>query len=394
MRTLIFLLLLNSTAFAQQYVAEAPLNAVLRSGFYNIPLTPKATSLLTPDFRNIRIIDEKNVEAPYVIDVEKPRFVNVEFIDYEMEKDQVKGCCTKLILSNDKKNQISNIILEVRNAETTKRATLLGSDDKQTWYTLKENFVLSDLVNTENTSALRILDFPLSDYSFYEIIVNDSTTAPLNISRAGYYNTSTDYGVYVDIQEVSISAVENQKEHRTEVSIEFDTIQFIDKIDLEISGPQFYHRRAVVFDDNMNTIQSVDITSTHKTTIDNSMRSKVLTLFVYNDNNPPLKFDAVYAYQFKRSLTAWLSSEHHYRVAIGCDSMRAPVYDLEYFRDSIPPHPSELNMDMIRNMEKFKKETDPTFFTTKKIVWFAIISVIALLGLMSARMLRDKNLEQ
>jgi len=304
MRKLVVVLFFPVSVFGQHFNAEAPLPPVLKNGFYNIPLPPKVSAWLEPDYRNIRIIDENGKEVPYVIQAEQPTFSNVEFIGYEIEKSSEKDCCTILTVINKERKQLNNIILEVKNAEVVKRATLRGSDDKQSWYALKGEFVLGSFSDNRKTSQLSILDFPLSNYEFYQIVINDSTTAPLNIVRAGYYNTNTDYGVYVEIPGVAITQADSVRQKMTFVQIVFDTTHFIDKLELTVAGPQFYRRQATLAD------RPFEIVSTHQPTLDLSLKESKLVVSVYNENNPSLKFNGVKAWQLRRSLTAWLELGH------------------------------------------------------------------------------------
>jgi hypothetical protein len=387
------LFLVPLIGFSQQFNAEAPLPVVGNNGFYNIPLPPDVTSWLEPDLRNIRIVDENGKEVPYIIQKELPTFHNVEFIEYQIEKTQRKNCCTTLIILNKERKELNNIILEVRNAEIVKKATLIGSDDSKTWYALKDEFVFGNFSDNRRTSQLSILDFPLSNYSYYQVLINDSTTAPLNIVRAGYYNTSTDYGVYVEVPGINISQADSLTEHATYVRILFDTTQFIDKLDFEITGPQFYKRRARLMDkDRVSSIASFDIVSTHQLSIPLSLKAAELQLYVQNDNNPSLRFSSARAWQLRRSLTAWLEAGHTYKVGVG-DSLRAPVYDLEFFRDSIPAQPPVLQLGEVTKFTHAVEATTPTYFTNRNIIWVAIAIVVIVLGVMSVRLLRENSHE-
>ncbi|HMJ71055.1 MAG TPA: hypothetical protein VK508_19275 [Cyclobacteriaceae bacterium] len=402
-KLLCFLLLTPVIGLAQQFVAEAPLPAVDKAGFYNIPLPPGITALLESDLRNIRIVDEKGMEVPYIIQADQPVFSNVEFIEYNMQKTRQKDCCTVLTLINHQKDQISNIILDVKNAETTKEATLRGSDDQQSWYALKERFTLGDFSNSRATSKLSILDFPLSNYVYYQIVINDSTTAPLNIIKAGYYNVSTDYGVYVEVPSVTITSADSVKDKTTWAVIHFDTTQFVDKIEFGIAGPPFYKRDATLFQKDhyyvkrvkkeyLNPVKSFNLISTQQASVTLSMKTPELVLRVSNGDNPRLEFKGVKVWQLKRSLTAWLPSGNGYRIVVGSDSLQAPVYDLEFFRDSIPDKPTVLQPgDVKKFIRPVEASATPTFFTNRNIIWIAIAIVVVILGAMSMRMIREKS---
>src|SRR5688572_8794052 len=90
-----------ATGIAQTFRGESPLSKVETDGFYRIAVTPELTTHLNENFTNIRIIDSKGVEVPYLFQQEKPEYHTLQFKTYAIvEKKQTKGCCTTLILHN------------------------------------------------------------------------------------------------------------------------------------------------------------------------------------------------------------------------------------------------------------------------------------------------------
>jgi hypothetical protein len=405
MKKLIALLFLVPViGFSQRYVAEAPLPAIGVEGFYSIPLPSEITSRLTVDGSNVRIFDEKGVEVPYILQADPSQFSKTEFVEYKIQQELRKGCCTILTLINDKKNTISNIMLEVANADVAKLANLRGSDDRKTWYALKDDFLLGGFSSANSTSELEILSFPLSKYEFYQISIDDSTSAPFKILKAGYYNSSMANGVYTEIPGISIATADSVKDKTTWVKITMPhDVEFVDKIQFDIEGPKFYHRQAIVYTketytykgvkrETLNDVYHFDLTSTHEKSLNVTMKPKDLSIKIVNEDNPSLKVKVVRAWQLRRSLTAWLDAGHTYKVAIAERTIAAPTYDLIMFQDSIPRTLPSLVLGAVTSLEKEKEEVvAPTYFTNRNIIWVAIIAVIAILGTMSVRMLRDSD---
>jgi hypothetical protein len=89
-------------------------------------------------------------------------------------------------------------------------------------------------------------------------------------------------------------------------------------------------------------------------------------------------------------LSSRLQKGKHYTMRFGKD-LRMPAYDLYNFRTSIP---EELPALQIRNIKPVVKETKeigtPTFFTSRRMIWAALILVIALLGFITLRMVRER----
>jgi hypothetical protein len=405
MRILILLLFLTSGLYAQKFVAEGSLPTVARDGFYRVAIDPEVASLASSSFANLRIVDEAGKETPYILEEEVPVFSTQQFLEYKiLEKKQVKGCCTKLILSNPDKKSINNISLQIKNAETYKQATLRGSDDRQTWYALKEQFSLNVIDGGNQTYEIRILDFPLCNYPFLSITVDDSLSAPLNFVRAGYYNTNTTLGIYSSVPSLKFSVGEKTKEKETHITITLDTARLIDKLELSLSGLPFYLRQATLYETGtrlnkkkkpepfQNYIQQIQLTSTHASTIRlDGRKFQNLLLVIENNDNPPLIIDSVTAFQLNRYATAWLKKGASYKMKIGSADMSAPIYDLGFFRDSIPNSPTIIQASKISLIKEQKEIRPKSIFENKQIIWAAIILVAIVLGYMSVKMIGGKG---
>ncbi len=405
MRTIFGLLFLTARLAAQTFVAEGTLPKVDRDGFYRVAITPEATAFLSPSFGNLRIVDETGKETPYFIEEEVPVFSKPQFKEYNIfKKEYQKGCCTNLILSNPNRSSISNISLQIKNAETSKEATLLGSDNGETWYALKEHFYLNTLDGGDQTFEIRILDFPLSNYQFLSLVVNDSTSAPLNIIGVGYYNMNIISGMYSKVPSLKFSTQENLKEKQTLITIRLDTARLMDNLEFFISGQPFFQRQATLYETGTrlnkkkkvehfrNYLQSVELTSTHAATIVlSALKSQNLLLVIENNDNPPLQIDSVRALQLNRYATAWLKKGVEYKLKMGDANTNAPIYDLGFFRDSVQVRPTVLRPTGIALFSKSKDTKPQTFFTNKNIIWVAIILVAVVLGYMSLKMIKEKG---
>ena len=396
--------LISNVVCAQTFQAEAVVPVVEKAGFYRILIEPKATSIANEYFSNFRLIDNDNIEVPYILSVESPSFSATEFQEYELvSKDIQSGCCTKLLLRNHRQLPIRNISLIIKNADTHKNATLLGSDDKITWYALKENFYFDAINNPDQTFEVRILDFPLASYEFLSITIDDSTSAPLNIVKAGYYETQSTFNKLQPIPGLKFSQSENRTQKQSLVSIRFDSAQLIDKLSFIISGQPFYHRQATLYEkatrknrkgklENYNRfLRNMELTSTHEATLTlNAGKLKDLLLIVENGDNPILNFTLVNALQQNRYITAWLEPEEKYSLKIGAGDLSAPVYDLDYFKDKIPNQPPVLSLTGFLFLEA-KSNNHTTSVFKKEYIWSAIGLVSLVLGYMSWKMIQEKQ---
>lgn len=402
MRTLVILFLMVSrSATSQTFVVSASLPKVDRTGFYRIPLSPELISHLNNGFTNLRIYDSQQ-EVPYLIKEEVPVFTTRKFVEYPVVEKMSRDLFTQIIFTNKERKSINNVTLVIKNAETTKKATLLGSDDRANWYALKENFYLSSVQGVNQTYEMRILDFPLSNYSSFKLKINDSTSAPLNILKVGYYESDLVAGNYTQLPQPQWSIREDRSNKKSIVKIAFDALMLIDKFEFEIKAPALYNRTAIIQHPvtfitrkgkevtRNEYIQSIQFISTQQSSFHlPSVVSKELFMEISNDDNPPLQIAAVKAYQLNRYLVTWLEKSKSYEIKIGKAEMPAPSYDIGYFKDSIPGNAPTLKPNNVTVIQPKVTVSKSNWFSDKRFIWAAIVIVAAILGLMSYRMVKE-----
>lgn len=405
MRSLLLLffgLVGSIAAVAQSFKGEATLPPVDVDGFYRIFIQPSLSPYLNGDFTNIRIYDQGNKEVPYLFQQEAPTYYTQVFKEYEIvEKRQQKNCCTSLMLRNPNGSAINNISLSIKNAEIIKQATLLGSDDKQNWFALKQRFVLNAIDNKNQTSEVKILDFPLSNYTYYLLQIEDSTSAPLNILTAGYYEVSSEEGKFTEVTTLNVVKSDSSVERKSYVQIKFDTAQVVDKLTVTMTGPTYFLRKASLSTKREKLNRKGEKEYYYEWLYDfelSSKQSSVINLSgihvteflvtIENDDNPSLEVASIKTYQLNRYITAFLKKGIPYTIKLGSQELQAPTYDLGFFKDSIPNQPQVLAMGAITIFKDEVPQTT-TFFTNRSIIWIAIVLVIVVLGFMSLKLVRE-----
>lgn len=397
------ILIQTTIAWSQPFNGEAQLHPVGEDGFYRIFINPETAVHLNTSFANIRIYDHLDKETPYMLQQELPSSSSEEFKEYKiLEKKHQKGCCTSLILHNPDRNAVNSINLVVKNADVTKEAVLLGSDDQQHWFALKERFLLYPTLNSSGTSEIKIVDFPLSNYSFFSLQINDSISAPLNILGAGYFESVTTTGKYTEIPVQKITTTDSLSQKKTYVHFQFDTLRTVDMLELSMKGSAFFMRKAGLYvrkerilrtgskELYYDLLRKIELSSIHPAGIElNGIKVDDLLLVVENDDNPPLEIDYAKAFMLNRYLVAYLKKEQPYTIKIGDETLAAPVYDLRFFEASIPGNAPVLTMGELVVFERNTAAPGFTFFTTRAFIWAAVVLVIVILGFMSVRLLRD-----
>ncbi len=393
---------------AQKFVAESHLPNVPADGFYRVLLEPDITAYLNNDFSNIRIYDKENKETPYFLKFEVPYLYTTTFKEYRILNRQVlKDSATILTIANPEQKTIDNISLLIKNAHVTKQASLYGSDDNQSWYILKDRLYLTDIENASATSELKIVDFPLSNYKFYQIRIADNMEGPLNILKAGYYSNGSEDGTYQEVPLKNFSQTELEHEKVSHVRIKFDTAHFVDRLQWEVTGQRLYKRTVIVYSVEERITprgkksQYVDYIGTFEMQTGQpsvfqipGRKMKEILMVVENHDNQPMKFKSVKAFVLNRYATLWLERNNQYTVRIGEGDMPAPVYDLRFFEDSVPKNTQVVKAKSIVALEEPAVEETASLFTSKWFIWSALVVVMIFLAVMSYRMVKETSVAE
>jgi hypothetical protein len=394
---------------AQKFVAESHLPNVPADGFYRVLLEPHITAYLNPGFTNIRIYDKENKETAYFLKFEVPYLYTITFKEYQiLSKRILKDSVTVLTIANPEQKTIDNISLLIKNARVTKSASLYGSDDNQSWYILKDRLYLTDIENTSSTSEVKIVDFPLSNYKFYQIRISDDSEGPLNILKAGYYSNGSEDGTYQEVPVRNFSQTELDREKVSHVRIKFDTAHFVDRLQWEVTGQRLYKRKVIVYSVEQRITtrgkksQYVDYIGNFEMQTGQpsifqipGKKIKEILMVVENHDNQPMKFETVKAFMLSRYATVWLERNNQYTIRIGEDEMPEPVYDLKYFEDSVPKNTQVVKAKSIVALgEPVAAEETTSFFTSKWFIWSALIVVMIFLAVMSYRMVKETSVPE
>ncbi|MFC5271653.1 hypothetical protein [Adhaeribacter terreus] len=401
------LLSLKTLCFGQEKLYKAPLPAVSENGFYRINLRPEIVRFTNADFSDLRIHDNKNHELPYLLERTATEKTTRYFREYPIVgKNNIPKINTTLVIQNPRKSKINNLALVIKNTNVSKNASLSGSADAQNWYALEDDYLLQSVSNSEATSEVKVLHFPLSDYEFYKLEINDSASAPLNILTAGFYDFNAENGQYEIIPELSLKRTDSANIKKTFLWFSAEMPVLIDKLDFKIDSATFYLRNATVFvrktvNDRRNKkleswvpVQSFQLRSDGKNAFQfTGFRAKEFYVEIENADNPPLNIAAVNAFQLKTYLIAELKKNREYALYFSDAKAVLPTYDLPFFKDKLPGNLPVLEpLAVIKNaMPEAPKSAVNRFFQHEILIWIALLVVIAFLGYMTYKMLKETS---
>ena len=136
------------------------------------------------DLADLRIRDEHGREVAYFVREATSVSRGRDFEPYPIELIR-RTFQTDIRIQTDGE-RISSFTVRVKHADTNKKAILKGSNDGESWYAVRDRFRFSEQAEVHETEALLTVSFPVSDYRYYLLSINDSLSAPLNILSVGH----------------------------------------------------------------------------------------------------------------------------------------------------------------------------------------------------------------
>ncbi len=397
---LIILLIISvTTSYGQTFRWKSDLAPVKKTSFYQILISPSIFAKLNDSESDLRIFDQSNTEIPYIFNQENHIDQYLLFREYKIieKENNRKKDYTKLIIHNPKKTNITNFALIIKNADIRKHLTLSGSNDNKNWYIIKEKYFFEPLYSNNENSVIKILDFPMSNYEYYQVVIYDFFHNPINIIKAGYFDMQQEEGLYSSID--SLTFEQTEKDQQSLIKIQLTDNYQIDKLKIEVESDKFYYRKCrffIIKEERHNRktekyevdIKHTALNSYSENTSIIDLRNNELYIEIENHDNQPLKIKSIKAYQLNRYLSVELSDTSNYELRFGNDELHAPIYDLAYFQDSIA---TEKELIKPKVTQVYQKDTkSKAFIEMDKIyIWIAIILVSIVMIYMVTNMLRE-----
>lgn len=396
---LVNFIFINSLANAGNFQYQSAIDSISQDGFHKILLIPEVISALKNDYSDIRIFDSENNEIPYLLTKESAIRSNSYFKEYKILKNQnlTKSAVNQVILKNPLAKPVSELYLIVRNSAIEKEITLKGSDDLKNWFIITQKYPSVIGLFQDETSEIKVLDFPKSNYKYFMLQMSIKKEEPLQILKAGYYDISQEAGLYSEVPVLSVIQNDSSKYKKSFVTVKFKASLEISKIELQIKGPKIYQREFQLFNeiksDNRTMIEYVGtyVLSSKWPSIWelNIFRTNELLISINNEDNVPLKVEKVKAYQLNVYLTAQLRKNVKYYLRFGNMELSKPEYDLKYFTDSIPKNLIQVKSAVPEKLKTEQPKTVVRSFFNNTIMWFVLVFIIALLTFLTLKITKE-----
>lgn len=371
------------TLSAQSYWEETT-DTVSTSGYYHIGLSQEIAGL---GLNRLKILDEAGREVPFFIRSSVPVKEMSRMEMYDLLLNVRKDSVNTLIVRNNGE-QVSRFYVRMKEAEVTKHIAIRGSNDREQWFSVKQR----SLLQTENNpglGAIAIVDFPLGNYNYYELVVTNNSRSPLDIAGVGKMEESNIYGQFIELPS---GIFEVKEEENGNSVITFPSMKFpyyISKIELNATSKGHYSRNAHLEKEHHNSV-FFEVSSRQAPVFyfDNILFDRNDSrIIIGNQNNPPLTIRDVKLFGMSRYLCAYLDAGLTYHIRTSDEPSRR--YDIQNFEAEIP-----LNLPVVQTTGLAKHTlVEPArhlrFFEKPVFLWGVIVLTGIVLLLICLRMLRE-----
>jgi hypothetical protein len=378
---------------AQEFKVKAALDTVAIPGFYKIPVLPELTAYTKADLSDLRIKDNNNKQVPFIIRQSLPIIPAGAFLEFPILKTTTDSLTTTIELACPVKTGNDHLSLIIANNAVERYISISGSNNRQQWFIIDEHIHLSSSGQDASGSFVQSVYFPFSRYPYYKIVINNALTDPLNISKAGIYTSKINSGTQHFRENPPVSfAQKDSSNGLSYITIYQKDAYLLDRVVMNLDGPKYYKRTAHIYyltgKGIRNYIKSFEMNSGQLPVVSTGpVKAKSLLIEIENNDNPPLKVQAIKTEQSSKDVVAFLEKGKTYFILAGNESVKAPQYDLLQFRDSIPNQLTSLSYNNLQPTEVTVQRKE--IFNWSNWLWPAIIITLLALGFLTYKLLAD-----
>lgn len=391
---------LNAGAQENQFNYKRKINGVSKEDWYSIALPANLFKNCQPDFRDLRIVElmsNDTTEVQYLLDIMDTE-INTQEVELSSINESRSGGEYYITFSNSgyKVNYLELTFQEKNYFGTVK---IEGSNDRKKWFELAKDEKVFAVQNAREQYASSIINFPLTDYSFLRLTI--ASTDKITFSSAAFRLDEINPGSFDDIA-TSFSVRTDKKSKRTIIDVKLSDYRPVSNVTLEIQQQNDFYRQITVetlvdstktergWIKNYQTISGNLITSfkANQFSIPFTLTNR-LRMTIENYDNPPLKISGIRLNGARVQLRAKMKTENSY-LFYGNPQAFKPNYDIEHFKDKVPLQMAEASLGPEETIGKAPTPIS-AIFENKAWLWGILLSVVALLGFFTLRMMKSKS---
>jgi hypothetical protein len=379
----------------------AALDTVKTSGFYNIALTPQINAHLKTDYNDVRIVNADGKWVPHALHVpalEITKHAASTDLKFSLAENNKTN---SIFLFEGKKMQLKNIELKIRNTGAERYCSLSGSDDGKNWFVINDSIFINPIPAEEENRSIFKIYFPLSNYSFYKLIVFNSNKNPYDVNGITTSFNINDPTIYQTKISSNPATIISQKDSNkiSYIKIIQQHPYHFDGFNIKVSAVKYFNRTMDLYVPNDakhsfsnpgTLLQSYTISNNSNLSFRTpTIKDSVFYLLIRNEDNLPLKVNEVSTTLNEPIIKAYLEAGNSYRLILENENATQPNYDITKLnlsiRDTAPfLKPKNIIAFPLQEKAEAKKEDN-----NKWMVWAALIAGLAILLLLTKKMLKE-----
>ena len=396
----------NSFLIAQS-THFSKLNRVDKAGYYKIKLSQEIIGEGASNLKDLRLLNTELQEVPYYIQkgpITKIdttfKTLNIQNFEKYQEGFFSKKLFSELIVENQDTLMLSELYLEINNAQVNKKIKLSGSDNNKDWFSIKDNCEYSIGAGTSNTKFLKILDFPIVKYKFIKIAMRDYSGDPIKINTVGFYEYKTrELSKDTTVLE-GFTLTNDNKDKKSVYELKLPYNYSFEYLNIQLKGAELYNRKVNVYlSDTLVKNKKklvkhrklgslICISGANNLIAIQANKTNHYVIEIINNDNQPLEINRLLGLNNPVFAVAKLNNQS-YQFELGDHSIKKPNYDIVNFKHELKLASKVVAVQELKQHFLINK-TQPYIFPTW-IIWTVIILVFSLLFMFSFKMIREMN---
>lgn len=371
-----FLFLYSQSLVAQHFMYESGSFSVAQNGYHKIELNDQIVNRLNASLANIRVYDEKGQEIQYIVQSSNPITPSISQVTMPIYSKNVKaGCCTELILVNENKLSIDNLLLTIKPFAATKTIEISGSTDHEQWFLLKDTCKIK---STEK-STLRVTGLKRSDYQYIKVRVDDFESEAIDLVAVGFETSLFPKESYnlLQLPAITQTTFAQKGDSITQIDFSFAEKQYINWLDFQFVASQAQYAYNIELQSKQDSADFFEHSQTFQFSQENSsylvlpkLYGQYFRLKIHNYKQKRLFVAGIQPYQLKYYLIANLKANQSYFLRFGGEHHKIketinPIVSIEIPDSMDIVYPNDIKSIAKAGVliEEEGKNSDINFFT-------------------------------
>ena len=389
-----------SACWAQlgKYEYKQEINEIT-SEWHTLELPLGVYSSCKSNLSDIRIMgitsSNDTIEAPYFLKMDVAQTSTTEkslTILNQSRKDNKEYVTYKV----DEVVPLNSLTLNYQGNNFDWKATLEGSNDNKTWFTIIEDYRILSIYSYNANYTYTTITFPKSEYSYYRTSV--AKPADPALSSATIKMTNHDAG-QLQVRKQSAIRSSTTKDNKTTLIIELEDKAPISQLRLNTKNQTDFIRPIIirVVTDSFETqkgwkyahdeIYRGTYSSFESSPIEvDRIWAKTIEITVDHQDNIPFDIDEVSALGYRQRLVFRVPKKANYALVYGQEQARRPNYDITLFKDKLPNDLKFVSLGEIEHKSTPIQEK-PRDYT----MWLYVVMgiIILLIGTYTIKMMKE-----